>query len=220
MKRMLLAATILALPVVARAQPIQGVYVGGSFGANFLEEERLVRPGPNHKLSYQPGYAGLGSVGYGFGNGVRLEVEGSYRFNHIGTGNALGGNETKYGAMGNVLFDMDIGSPYVYPYLGAGAGYQEVQGQFGPSNPTSGAFAYQAIAGLAFPIPGVVGLSATAEYRYLGLSGDRKYTVPTRVITQDNNHSLMLGLRYAFNVVPPALPEPVAPAAAVAPAPA
>ena len=224
MKRMLLAATILALPVVAKAQPIQGVYVGGSFGANFLEQESLrsVPPGRPNGLNYQTGYAGLGSVGYAFGNGVRLEVEGDYRFNHIGHGSAsaLGGNESKYGGMGNVLFDMDIGSRYVYPYLGAGAGYQEVQGHFGSSSPTSGAFAYQAIAGLAFPIPGVVGLSATAEYRYLGLSGDRKYTVPTRVITQDNNHSLMLGLRYAFNVVPPAQPAPVAPAAAVAPAPA
>jgi OmpA-OmpF porin, OOP family len=222
MKRMLLAATILALPVVARAQPIQGVYIGGSFGANFLEQETVRNVGPVNQLNFQTGYAGLGSVGYGFGNGVRLEVEGSYRFNHIGHGGAsfLGGNETKYGAMGNVLFDMDIGSRYVFPYLGAGAGYQQVEAKFGESTPSSGSFAYQAIAGLAFPIPGVVGLSATAEYRYLGLSGDRKYTVPTRVITQDNNHSLMLGLRYAFNVVPPALPEPVAPAAAVAPAPA
>jgi hypothetical protein len=143
MKRMLLAATIFALPVVARAQPIQGVYVGGSFGANFLDQERLRNVGPNDQLNFQTGYAGLGSVGYGFGNGVRLEVEGSYRFNHIGHGGAssLGGNETKYGAMGNVLFDMDIGSPYVFPYLGAGAGYQQVESQFGGSSPSSGACA-------------------------------------------------------------------------------
>ena len=37
----------------------------------------------------------------------------------------------------------------------------------------TGSFAYQAIAGLSFPIPPVVGLSLTAEYRYYALAGDR-----------------------------------------------
>ena len=66
--------------------------------------------------------------------------------------------------MANVLFDMDIGSPYVFPYLGAGAGalwaHQNdtaVQPSLGAASvdSTAGAsFAYQAIAGAAFPIPG------------------------------------------------------------------
>jgi outer membrane protein OmpA-like peptidoglycan-associated protein len=232
MKRLLLAAGLLALPllapVAAKAQPIQGVYIGGSFGANFLQSERLRSATPSD-VNHDAGYAGLASIGYALGNGVRLEVEGSYRFNHIGHGGVsyLGGNETKYGAMGNVLFDMDIGSPYLYPYLGAGAGYQNVQYRFGSQTPSQGGFAYQAIAGVAAPIPGVVGLSATMEYRYLGMAGDRSYRISfpggsvSRKFTEDNNHSLMLGLRYAFNVVPPAPPPAPAPvAAAPAPAPA
>ncbi len=230
MKRVLLAAALLALPVVARAQPIQGIYVGGSFGANFLQDERL-RNGRPSDIPFQAGYAALGSVGYGFGNGVRVEVEGDYRFNHIGHGGgaSLAGSEQKYGAMANVLFDMDIGSPYVFPYIGAGAGYQQVNAQYGGKTPSDGGFAYQAMLGLSFPVPWVVGLSATAEYRYLGMAGDRHLTGPlgagshapqvTRIQTEDNNHSVLLGLRYAFNVVPPAPPAAPAPAAA-APAPA
>ena len=172
MKRVLLAATLLAMPLVAKAQPIQGVYIGGSFGANFLEQERLRDSTPSG-INYKAGYTGLGSIGYAFGNGVRVEVEGSYRFNHIGSGSAspFGGNESKYGAMGNVLFDMDIGSRYIFPYLGAGAGYQQVQDHFQGTSPSAGAFAYQAMVGAAFPIPGMVGLSATTEFRYLGLVG-------------------------------------------------
>jgi outer membrane protein OmpA-like peptidoglycan-associated protein len=128
--------------------------------------------------------------------------------------------------MANVLFDMDIGSPWVFPYLGAGAGAQWVHLAEGGSSVTDPAFAFQAIAGLSFPIPWVVGLSATAEYRYLGVTGERKLP-PVGAVSAyasgDNNHAALLGLRYAFNVTPPAMPVTAptpAPAAAPAPAPA
>jgi outer membrane protein OmpA-like peptidoglycan-associated protein len=87
---------------------------------------------------------------------------------------------------------------------------------------TDPAFAYQAMLGLAFPIPWVVGLSATAEYRYLGVAGKRKLALgggTEALVSDDNNHSVMLGLRYAFNVVPPPAPPPPVPAPAAAPAP-
>ena len=258
MNRTLLAATILSLPILAQApgavaQPIQGLYIGAGGGGNFLSDERLrtttfggitsTVPKSANRLSYSTGYVGLGSIGWGFGNGVRLEVEGSYRSNDVNKGAFFlglkpSGQEEKYGAMGNVLFDLDIGSPYVFPYLGAGAGWQWAHQQSTVSSTTpsflpgiapamftrhlggtQGSFAYQAIAGAAFPIPGVVGLSATAEYRYLGMAADRKYTgyssssfgafgstvkIGQRV-TENNNHSLLVGLRYAFSVEPPVI---------------
>lgn len=51
-------------------------------------------------------------MGYGFGNGFRVEVEGDYR--HNGVSNVMGassihGREQKYGPMVNGLFDLDIG---------------------------------------------------------------------------------------------------------------
>lgn len=244
-RKSLFATTLLAASFIgwcgASAQPVTGLYIGAVGGANFLQREqvRVAVPGssgPRYGSSgFQTGYVGIGSVGYGFGNGLRLEAEGNYRRNDYGRGNAAlatNGRESKYGAMGNVLFDLDVGSPYVYPYVGAGAGYAWVDQRAGFSVPgyngriddREGNFAYQAIAGLSFPIPPVVGLSLVAEYRYYAVAGDRTYAAGVSGVAAtgqyktkaDYNHSLMLGLHYAFNVVPP--PMAAAPAAAPVPA--
>ena len=237
-RKLLLAATLLATPVglagTASAQPVTGLYVGAAGGANFMQEQQLrtISPAGVPTLygrgSFDTGYAALGNIGWGFGNGLRVEVEGNYRRNdYSGSqgGVSVGGREKKYGGMANVLFDLDIGSPYIYPYIGGGGGYQWVDQRAtlatGPYlaslSGSDGGFAYQAIAGLSFPIPPVVGLSLVAEYRYFALAGDREYdarvsalggSAAGRVKTKaDFNHSLMLGLRYAFNVAPPP-PEP------------
>ena len=71
---------------------------------------------------------GVGSVGYALGNGFRFELEGNYRTADIsrGTGPGLSsfsGTAQTYGAMANVLFDMDVGLPWLYPYVGGGVGY-------------------------------------------------------------------------------------------------
>ena len=72
----LLAAVVAALPLAARAQPVSGLYVGGGAGFNLPENPPLASGG--HVLPGD-GFAGLGSVGYGLGNGFRFELEGSYR---------------------------------------------------------------------------------------------------------------------------------------------
>ena len=260
MKRhVLLAATLLATSAVlggqARAQPVTGLYVGASGGANFLQTERIedVRVGgltfpSRERVSFDTGVVGVGSFGYGFGNGLRVELEGNYRNNRFSGqdgfitspsfSSSFGGREQKYGGMFNVLFDLDIGSRYVFPYIGGGAGYGLVNQRSTATttsggvtsrttiDDTEGSFAYQAMAGFSFPIPPVVGLSLTAEYRFYALAGERDFQsnttglgapVTARVRTSDNfNHGLMLGLRYAFNTVPPA-PPPV-PVAARPPA--
>ena len=261
----LMAATALAAPAlvpvpwvgVARAQPVTGLYIGGGGGANFLQDERTtstriggvtVVPGTG-RTRFDTGVVGLGAVGYGFGNGLRVEVEGDYRYNRIDPRPVLGrvsagGREQKYGAMVNALFDLDVRSPYVFPYVGAGVGYQWVAQRYErvralpglgttveESGGTDSSFAYQGIAGLSFPIPPVVGLSLTAEYRFMGLTGDRRFggtfagvgagSSTLRTTTEDNyNHSLLLGLRYAFYVPRPAPQAAVEPAPVAAPAPA
>ena len=252
----LLATPFLLLAAGAEAQPVRGLYVGAAGGANLLQDEevRLSPSFPSGKTRWDVGVAGLGSVGYGFGNGVRVEVEGNYRQNTLqhflqtSFPTLAGGNQDTYGAMANVLFDMDVGKNWIYPYLGVGVGYAWTHWQLhdvGTTVPyaanlagtSQGNFAYQAMFGLGLPIPWVVGLSATLEYRFfsvlgpqgfhgssLGVEGpfgagpytERRGNVD---ITSNYNHALLLGLRYEFNPAPP--PQPVAPAVeAPAPAPA
>ncbi|MBV9656214.1 MAG: OmpA family protein [Acetobacteraceae bacterium] len=249
----LLAGTVLAAPVAASAQPFEGIYIGAGAGYNYLQEID-VRPSPGlytpaQKIQGNSGWAGLGSIGYGFGNGLRLEAEGNYRDtqNRKITGTAYpteaGGQIQTYGAMVNALFDLDIGFPWLYPYLGVGAGYgwtdlNKVYAS-GPSVPAllnagsnrQGNFAWQVIAGLSFPVPDVPGLSLTAEYRFYSIVGptgikdsSATYGAPLRygtgnlTLRNQYNNSALLGVRYAFNVAPPA--PPAAPAPVEAPAPA
>jgi outer membrane protein OmpA-like peptidoglycan-associated protein len=252
---MLAAATVLGgLPfVAANAQPVSGVYVGAGVGLNKMLDEEIgssvtaggVSTGEGH-LQSRLGPAAVVSLGYGLGNGLRLELEGSYRNNQFNSASGMpglgsltdgGGREQKYGAMVNVLYDFVGLTPWFQPYVGAGAGYQWANMQDlhagGPlgsvsfGKQTEGAFAWQVMVGAAVPIQSVPGLALTAEYRFMGLAGDRKYsgiattaagTVPvTAKLTRDYNNSVLLGIRYNFGQTPP--PPPPAPAAVPAQAP-
>jgi len=261
LKKALLAATVLALPLAAQAQPVTGVYVGAGAGYNYLQDSDITVDGsgpslgtaygPRRSLSaeFENGWGGVVSLGYGFGNGLRAEIEGNYRENEVdqlSAGPALpgiGGTVRTYGAMVNALYDFHLGLPVV-PYIGAGVGYvwhdydtvrsRATPGNAGVNSVTidddEGKFAFQGIAGLAFPISAVPGLALTAEYRFLGSldpemdAVSRTATgaaVRTKVETENYNHSAFIGLRYAFNQpVPPAPVPVVAPAPAAAPAPA
>ena len=251
----LLAATFLALPLAAQAQPISGLYVGAGAGVNMLMESDFQATGPlanglsraqrSGTAEFNYGYVGVVSLGYGFGNGVRAEIEGSFRQNDVdsvsgvtavGTPRRVDGTVQSYGVMVNALYDFDLGpGAFLTPYVGVGAGYQfhnydgvRVRNQAGTASVTvdgeDGQFAYQAIVGAAFPIGAVPGLALTAEYRFMGTLTqdlDARSNTGTRgtAEVENMNHSLLLGLRYAFGVTPPA-PPPVAPTPAVAPAPA
>ena len=262
----LLAATILGAPGAVLAQPIQGLYIGAGAGGNYLQEERvLASPGlgdPSRRLSTQIGGVGVGSVGYGFGNGLRVELEGNFRHNRVrqisGTSlpTAAGGDQYSAGGMVNALFDMDVGLNWLYPYFGLGAGISDTNlsgvHSYGIGNPSraperisgwSTNFAYQGIFGLSFPLAAVPGLSLTAEYRFYGVLDGPSFrgsttgtTFATPVgggravaltqtsrgnvnLNSDYNHSILLGVRYAFNTAPPAPPAtPVPPQPAVTPA--
>jgi outer membrane protein OmpA-like peptidoglycan-associated protein len=241
-------AAPLAAPHLAAAQPVTGLYVSAAGG--YSVEERLkakdfVTAGQSvdgfTKLSLRDGYTGEASIGYGFGNGMRVELEGDYynnRFNNAAVyfngypsiGAKAGGYEQKYGAFVNALYDFDIGLPWLFPYVGGGVGWQIANYNNLVIDDLSvtkekDALGFQGIAGLSFPIPPVVGLSGTVEYRFMELTGNRKLngeqdgTPVSFKIGHEYNNSLLIGLRYAFNVAPPP-PPPAAPVPVAAPAPA
>jgi OmpA-OmpF porin, OOP family len=159
----LLAATVLALPMAARAQllpnpNLTGFYVGAGVGANYLQDEKIqIPPAPGTggfgntggtntglKLRSEWGPVGLGYLGYELGNGLSLQVEGDIRNNKFrqlrGFPAAAGGNERKYGPMVNVVFDLSPYIPFAAPYFGVGVGYQWTKLSnlrvFSPGGPT------------------------------------------------------------------------------------
>jgi outer membrane protein OmpA-like peptidoglycan-associated protein len=255
-----LGAGLLALPIAASAQPVDGFYVSLGAGANLMNDQtfRFSPPvelgaagtpaNPGAHLRSTVGPVVQGSAGYGFGMGLRVELEGDWMNNKYNGTSIQGSNITatsggwmqKYGVMANILYDFTM-VPYVEPYIGGGVGYQWANlNNFrinGPINALSvgdsndGSFAYQAIVGLAIPVPAAPGLAITAEYRFLGLTGAQKYdgsvgvaslggfTPRTPVATsirQNYNNLFLVGFRYNFGQVPP--PPPPVPVAAPAPA--
>jgi outer membrane protein OmpA-like peptidoglycan-associated protein len=178
----------------AMAQPVTGPYVSLGGGGNLTQDEalRLNENFPGSKLRFDVGEAGVGALGYGFGNGFRVELEGDWRQNGLqhllGTSfpTAAGGRERNFGGMANGLFDMDVGANWIYPYLGVGAGYSWTRldsisavapnGAYDfTADGTQGHFAYQAMFGLSFPMAFLPGLSLTAEYRFFSVVGETAF---------------------------------------------
>ncbi len=260
----LLATTLLAASSAAAiAQPVVGPYVslGGGYnlrqsqGAHYSPNsvaqgyngtDAIGAAGSKSTFRFGDGFNGEGSIGWGFGNGLRTEIQGAYYYNNVNhrsgtpvTG-VTSGHAESYGALVNVLYDLDLAQfglvlP-VTPYVGVGAGYlwnhlspfttQYSDGNIDRTGGTNGSFAYQGIVGAAYNIAPVPGLALTAEYRFLGQLDQEAYEstsfTPTGVhkgnadFNDQFNHSFMLGLRYAFNTAPPP-PPPPAPVVPAAP---
>ncbi|MCA3278270.1 MAG: OmpA family protein [Roseomonas sp.] len=233
-KTLLAAAAVIALPVLAQAQPISGLYLGAGIGGNYLDKTDITGSsaadkstvGSGVSADFSWGYVGVISLGWGFGNGLRAEIEGNYRANDVSdfkSGNAAQvgstGTATSYGAMLNLLYDINIGNMLggVTPYVGAGVGYiwhdyDEVGfNDAGAKNVYSGDngnWGGQAIAGLSLPIGSVPGLAVTAEYRFMMTAGHEISSASfgggnsVKFDVDNVNHSLLVGLRYAFNAAP------------------
>ena len=205
-------AACIAIPAAAQAQPITGLYIGAGVGINQLLDTNLKGVQGRTEMHSNIGLATLGSIGYGLGGGVRVELEGNYRTQHShNTPNGLSGTSYSFGPMLNVLYDFNAYG-MVNPYVGIGAGAQWVHI---PARGSSHAqIAAQGILGVAFPMS-TPGLAVTVEARALTSIGDQKFRNGS--MNNPTNISGLVGLRYSFGA-------PAAPAAAMvsntAPAPA
>lgn len=135
MFRTLLLASVLLLPAVAMAQPITGLYIGAGAGVNLAGT--MQSAGKTTKIDTDAGPIGLAAVGWGFGNGLRAELEGSYRSNSVGSVSTLrnngqtvplsnvDGHVGTYAVMANAVYDIPLHglSLPVQPYVGVGVGY-------------------------------------------------------------------------------------------------
>jgi OOP family OmpA-OmpF porin len=223
----------------ARSQPIQGFYIDGGAGLRmaFPPKAGSHEPGVpgSFELRQSPGYITQLSAGYALGDGWRFELEASFGRSSISSVATTpyparpAGSVQNLGFMANALFDLDVRSPYVYPYLGVGLGYQRTTldgfvntplgrpGSFSASGST-GAPAAQIIGGLSFPIPNMPGLSLTVDYRVMDILGGGQYdggssiglaagSAPRSGSIKLHNQfvqNLLFGVRYAFDTPPPA----------------
>ncbi len=249
---LLVSAAVIGLSLPAQAQQAEGFYIEGQGGVNWLEDidiepNRFVISGARGVIgspTFDAGWAASGQVGYGFGNGLILEGEVTYRSNDgdlnvSGFRTATGGPDVRFSD--NYDFDVDswafmVNALYefnpvagVHPYVGAGIGAAIVDaelrtpGGFEVSDDDTG-FAAQAIAGLRVPF--TPQLSAVVDYRFfnvfdLEFNGLSSGLPGGAGVVQDDlqNHTVMAGLRYTFAPPPPPPPPPapiVAPVAETA----
>ncbi len=242
MKLHIFAASLagIILPVAAQAQPVAGAYVslGGGVAFHPSNDFRYYSLDARGKLKWSTGYTVVGGVGYGFGDGIRVEFDGDLLHNAVHAADGtngdmrINGSERNYGGIANLFYDLPVALPLsIMPFVGAGAGYQWVDYNPEIGNAvervfsTKGSFAFDAIGGVAYEVPQVPGLAVTAEYRFMDLTASRNYTGNgdrgfVRV-GPESSDSFLIGLRY--QLCQPAAPEPApapAPAPVAAPAPA
>lgn len=174
-------AGVFLLPAIAVAQPIQGLYIGAEVGANFAGT--LSASQQTTKVYTDPGPLGLIALGWGFGNGLRTEIEGSYRSNSVSGVSTLRaggstlpltnvtGNVQTYAVMANIAYDIPLhpfGLP-LQPYVGAGAGYawlnmDDVRG--------NGTATFRLANGNTFgPGPDLVSLGTAGAFAYQAMAG-------------------------------------------------
>jgi opacity protein-like surface antigen len=181
------------------------LYVAGFGGANFIPSRSISSHESGEtvahtKLRSSTGYFAGAAVGYKLCN-VRLETEFSYRHNrphvkHHATDSALSDSikfrfdlET-YALLVNAYYDFDFSNCWnLKPYVGAGIGYghNQFRGRVkGKSQKhKDDKFAWQLIAGVAYPVTDCVDLAV--EYRYFDSD-----------VSRIHNHDAGVALRYWF----------------------
>jgi OmpA-OmpF porin, OOP family len=227
------SAVVLTLGTVsgaaAQSQPTTGFYVGGAAGGNAEESNRFRNGGGNSTDTYDLGYVGTLDLGYGLGNGLRLELEPGYRNNAVDRVNGAKANSRMQTAtiMGNVLYDFNkFQTPWIplTPHVGVGIGYAHVWDRSAaPSGNNvsgdTGRLAYQAIGGLDYSLTPHQKIGV--DYRYLVVHDASFPTVAGSSAHAGDldNHSFLATYRYEFNApTPPPPPQPT-PAAATTVAP-
>ncbi len=229
---LLTAAASLAIAPAAHAY--EGLY--GAIGAglvymgydNDFSNDHPEGTGPitfDSDSDYDNGIGVYAAIGKAHGNGIRTELEYSYRnadidqidpdpgFSGIPTGSVTGDTRI-HAVMVNALYD--FGDSGLTPYIGAGVGIGRTNHSIAGTNTVSGLsvsygdteynFAYQGIAGVAVEL--TEGLALDLSYRYFGMLGNSYEGalingVASEIKAEADSHNLFAGLRWNFGAAPP-----------------
>jgi opacity protein-like surface antigen len=156
---------------------------------------------------FDTGYNFNGAFGTKWTNGIRTELEVSYRkagMDHIGA-TAVDGSQKTLGLMGNVLYDIDtLGRINFSVGGGVGVGHSKWDNVRAAGLPTFNDhdtnLQWQAIGEVGLPIGRQLALFA--DYRYITLY-DNNFISTTGTARAsagtDRSHNVLVGLRYFFN---------------------
>ncbi len=224
-----------ATSLVASAAHAEGLY--GAIGAGITQmvvDRDLESQAPagvffDSDADYDNGIGIYTALGYKYASNWRTELEFSYRSNDIRhlTGDGLGfsgwpegtisGDVSSYNFLANLIYDFDMGSSFVTPYVGVGAGISRLKADYSGTNPVAAFglttiaiddgdlnFAYQGIAGLAFHL--AENLMLDVSYRYFATEeADFTGTLaggPAGFRSEYATHNLFAGLRWSFGAAP------------------
>src|SRR5580658_667895 len=231
----LAAAMLLAtVSAAALADPTTGPYGSVAAGPSFVEAiTPSEQPGETSDVatttSFKTGFRTTAALGWGWGNGVRTEIEVGYGADDISTGFiSNNGRLSQFTVLGNALYDFDTGTPWT-PHIGAGIGIgaDRISGAtfpvgIQPIDVYSHVFTYQAIAGVEYAIAPQLLLGL--DYRYIGssdltVSPGSIPAAPHSANFDIDSHNVLLTLRIDFGSPPPPPAPVVVPPAPLPPPP-
>jgi OmpA-OmpF porin, OOP family len=198
-RKYLLAASMAALLIggSASAQEAQGLYVSGDGGAAFLPDlhAKDTSSGTLHER-FGTGYAAGGALGYDTGNGARIEIDSTYTLSNLNRagGSPDNGHLDSTGVMVDGQVDL-VHHAAVTPYVGVGAGYENVGANIDGINGHDWKPAYQAEAGLRSDVSDKV--SVFGEYRFTQSEAQQLSDGNPEAAHQHfSDHGLLAGLTY------------------------
>ena len=181
------------------------MYAGLHGGLNIAHETDVTEPVPFYiDMTFEPGGALGGFLGYQLDNGFRFEAEVTLRANGIDEvdGVSLDGDVISVAAMGNVFYEF-FGVPSIRPYLGLGIGFANVWmndlSLVGLTfiDDVDTVFAYQFIGGMGFPLSRTVTL--TVDYRFFATEDLEFVDFAADIIEIEyRNSSVLVGIRALF----------------------
>ena len=227
------AAVLLGtVSTAALADPTIGPYVSVGAGASFFEDITPQAQSGAAGLvpsttTFKTGPRAVVAGGWGWGNGLRTELEFGYSTADVDNGFLSNdGKVRQFTLMGNAIYDFQTGTPWT-PHIGfgLGIGWDRVSGVDTPPgilsiNAHGNPFQWQGIAGLEYAFNPQLRLGL--DYRYIG-SSDIDVSSSSNISPHADSynlgsHNVLLTLRVDFGSAPPP-PAPITPPPAPLPPP-
>lgn len=233
--RTTLLAAAATMAIAPAAHAYEGLYgaIGAGLslfgnGSNDISNDSVGAPGPfifDTDADYDSGIGIYAAIGKAHGNGIRTELEYSYRNADINAINpypgfagipsgSVAGDSRVHALMVNALYDFSDGG--FAPYIGGGVGIGRVNHQIsGVNGPAALAIAYgdteynlafQGIAGVAIGL--AEGLALDISYRYFNMlgneySGGAVNGSTSEIKAEAGSHNVFAGLRWNFGASTP-----------------